>query len=263
MPVLDSKKDSTKFRILVEIAANQPNVRQHEIAGRLNITPQAVSEYIKEWTAEDFMYSDGRVHYKISTKGIEWVLNNAKELKHYLRYVTEDVISNISIWTAIAEEDLDENTIIVLHMCDGLLYAKKCSTLGEKLPTGRAMQSVAKGADVGITDFKGTIDVKDTKIVIAKVPRINRGGSHAVNLDALKNLATPATFTAALGVEALVSLRKIGIEPDVFFGAKSAVIEAAFHGISPFLVSIDEELPSLLEQLGTEGLSYELYDITQ
>jgi len=39
MPVLDSKKDSTKFRILVEIAANSPDVRQYEIAGRLNITP--------------------------------------------------------------------------------------------------------------------------------------------------------------------------------------------------------------------------------
>lgn len=35
MPVLDSKKDGSKFRILVKIAVNQPDVQQHEIAGRL------------------------------------------------------------------------------------------------------------------------------------------------------------------------------------------------------------------------------------
>lgn len=263
MPVLDSKKDSTKFRILVEIAANQPDVRQQEIARRLNITPQAVSEYIKELTEEEFVHSDGRVHYKISEKGIEWVLNNARELKHYLRYVTEDVISNISIWTAIAKDDIGEGTAVVLYMRDGLLYAQKCDVPGETLPTGTTMHATAKGADVGITNLRGTIRIEIAKIVIAKVPRINRGGSHAVNLDALHDLASKSEFIAALGVEALVALRKIDIEPDVFFGAKSAVIEAAFHGISPFLVSIDEELPSMLEQMSAEGLSYELHDITQ
>lgn len=183
MPVLDSKKDSTKFRILVEIAANQPDVRQQEIARRLNITPQAVSEYIKELTEEEFVHSDGRVHYKISEKGIEWVLNNARELKHYLRYVTEDVISNISIWTAIAKDDIGEGTAVVLCMRDGLLYAQKCDVPGETLPTGTTMHAAAKGADVGITNLRGTIRIEIAKIVIAKVPRINRGGSHAVNLD--------------------------------------------------------------------------------
>jgi len=43
--VLRSKNLATKFQILLEVAANQPNIQQKDIASRLNITSQAVSEY--------------------------------------------------------------------------------------------------------------------------------------------------------------------------------------------------------------------------
>ena len=46
--VLQSKRESSRFQILVEIAAHQPNLRQKEVASKLGVTPQAISEYIKE-----------------------------------------------------------------------------------------------------------------------------------------------------------------------------------------------------------------------
>ena len=45
--VLQSKRESSRFQILVEIAAHQPNLRQKEVAESLGVTPQAISEYIK------------------------------------------------------------------------------------------------------------------------------------------------------------------------------------------------------------------------
>ncbi len=42
--VLRNKNLLTKFQILVELAANQPNIQQRDIARRLNITPQAITE---------------------------------------------------------------------------------------------------------------------------------------------------------------------------------------------------------------------------
>ena len=66
----------------------------------------------------------------------------------------------------------------------------------------------------------------------------------------------------ALGVEALVALRKAGREPDVIFGAKESAVEAAFHGINSVIASVDEQVPSLLERLESEGLKYELVDLT-
>ena len=39
---------ATKFQILAEIAARQPDVQQRDIAKRLELSPQAVSDYVKE-----------------------------------------------------------------------------------------------------------------------------------------------------------------------------------------------------------------------
>jgi putative transcriptional regulator len=123
MDLLHSKKESTKFQIIVEIAAHQPNVRQREIADKIGITPQAVSEYIRELTDNGLIISDGRVRYKVTKKGIEWVLEHTAELKRYARYVMEDIISHVSVWTAIADEDYEAGQKVSLIMRDGLLYA--------------------------------------------------------------------------------------------------------------------------------------------
>ena len=68
-------------------------------------------------------------------------------------------------------------------------------------------------------------------------------------------------MVGALGIEALVALRKVDREPDVMFGAKESVVEAAHHGISSVIVSVDEQVPNLLERLESEGFKYELVDL--
>jgi putative transcriptional regulator len=48
----------------------------------------------------------------------------------------------------------------------------------------------------------------------------------------------------------------------VIFGAKESSVEAAYHGISSVIVSVDEQIPSLLNRLESEGLKYELIDLS-
>jgi putative transcriptional regulator len=52
MTVLEKKREVTRFQILVEVAASQPQIKQSQIADSLGITPQAVSEYIKDLVAD-------------------------------------------------------------------------------------------------------------------------------------------------------------------------------------------------------------------
>ena len=59
-----------------------------------------------------------------------------------------------------------------------------------------------------------------------------------------------------------MALRKVGCEPDIIFGAKEFAVEAAYHGISSVIVSVDEQIPGLLTRLESEGLKYELIDLT-
>jgi len=254
--ILRSKKEITKFQILVEIAAHQPDVMQKEIANSIGITPQAVSEYIKDLVSEGFLYSDGRVRYRVTKNGVEWVLERAIELKKYARFVMEDIVSHVSVATAIARKKFSMGEHVSLMMENGLLYAGE-----EGDVTGITISDAEEGEDVGVTDLKGMISFPPVNITICKVSRVEKGGSRSVDYEMLKNRSQGKPYIAAIGVEALVSLRKINVRPNILFGAKESVVEAAYHGLSSLVVSVDEEVPSLLNRLESEGLNYEVVDL--
>jgi putative transcriptional regulator len=257
--VLQSKRESSRFQILVEIAAHQPNLRQKEVAESLGVTPQAVSEYIKELVADGLVTTDGRMRYNITKEGVEWLLESAAELKRYARVVMEEIISHVSVWTALAEVDVAEGERVSLEMRGGLLYANKKEGVDA---SGIAISDVSSGEDVGVSDLKGLISLDEGKITVCKVPRVQLGGSRKVDLGALQGLLSNGKMIGCLGIEALVALRKAGREPDIIFGAKESSVEAAYHGISSLIISVDEQIPSLLNRLESEGLKYELVDIS-
>ena len=257
--ILQSKRESSRFQILVEIAAHQPNLRQKEVAERLGVTPQAISEYIKELVANGLVTTDGRMRYSITKEGVEWLLEGAAELKRYARVVMEDIISHVSVWTALSEADLAEGERVSLEMRGGLLYANRKEGIEA---SGITISDARAGEDVGVSDLKGLISLDEGVIIVAKVPRVQVGGSRKVDINTLKTLVSGERMIGALGIEALVALRKAGREPDVIFGAKESAVEAAFHGINSVIASVDEQVPSLLERLESEGLKYELVDLT-
>jgi len=257
--ILQSKRESSRFQILVEIAAHQPNLRQKEVAERLGVTPQAVSEYIKELVADGLVTTDGRMRYSITKEGVEWLLESAAELKRYARVVMEEIISHVSVWTALAELDLAEGERVSLEMRSGLLYANKKEGIEA---SGVVIGETKSGEDVGVSDLRGLISLEEGRITVCKVPRVQLGGSRKVDLQLLEKQLSKEKMVGCLGIEALVALRKVGREPDVIFGAKESAVEAAYHGISSLVVSVDEQIPSLLTRLESEGLKYELIDLT-
>jgi putative transcriptional regulator len=69
-------------------------------------------------------------------------------------------------------------------------------------------------------------------------------------------------MVGAVGLEAYISLVTFGRKPDMFFGAREGVIEAAFHGIETAIVIVDEEFTDFLKRLEGVGLSYTIHDLT-
>jgi putative transcriptional regulator len=257
--VLKSKSESSRFQILVEIAAHQPNLRQKEVADSLELTPQAISEYIKELISDGLVATDGRMRYRITKEGVEWLLESADELKQYARMVMVDIISHVSVWSTLAEIDLLKGERVSLEMRGGFLYANKKEGIDAN---GIAISDASAGEDVGVSDLKGLISLDDGKIVVCKVPRIQAGGSRRVNEELLKDMISGKMMVNAMGIEALVALRKAGREPDVIFGAGEAAVEAAYHGIDSAIVSVDEQIPRILKRLESEGVKYDLFDLT-
>lgn len=255
--ILRSKRDVSRFQILAEITEHQPAVRQQEIADKLGVTPQAISEYIRELVEEGMVSASRRGNYEVTRSGIEWILANAESLESYARHIRRDIIQNVSIWTAIAAEDLRTGDKVGMYMQDGFLYAAKKPMAA----TGSVVADAKKDEDVGIAHLTGIIGHHEGVIYVCKVPRIQYGGSRKVQMDPLKQIVAQAGMVAAVGVEAYIALKSAGREPDMFFGAREGVIEAAFHGINCAIVIVDEEFTDFLKRLESMKLAYVIHDL--
>lgn len=255
--ILRSKREVTRFQILVEIAEHQPAVRQQEIAEKLGVTPQAVSEYIRELLEDEMVSSRGRGRYEVTHAGIEWVLNNAEALESYARHVTRDIIQQVTVWTAVAAERIEQGDMVGVYMRNGWLYAAK----SDQSAMGEATMDAGPGMDLGVTRLSGIIDHNEAVVHVCKVPRIQRGGSRNVKKEMLLDIIHDIGLVGAVGLEAYIALESAGRRPDVFFGAREAAIEAAFHGMTSAVVVVDEEFTDFLKRLETVGLNYAIHDL--
>jgi putative transcriptional regulator len=243
--ILRSKREVSRLQILVEIAEHQPAVRQQAIAEKMGVTPQAM------------VSASGRGNYEVTKAGIEWVLANAESLESYARHIRRDIIQQVSVWTAIAAEDLKAGDEVGVYMKEGFLYAGKTLLSA----TGSVVADAKKDQDVGVAHLNGIIEHHEGMVHVCKVPRIQHGGSHNVRKEKLLEITGSAGMVAAVGLEAWIALKSAGRTPDMFFGAREGVIEAAFHGIDCAIVIVDEEFTDFLKRLESVELAYMIHDL--
>lgn len=257
MEVLRNKNLATRFQILVEIANSGPNIQQQDIARKLDVTPQAISDYTRQLVDEGLLVSDGRSKYRLTNEGVNWVIKVLRELRDYDTLI-ERAITNISVCAAVADINLSKDQTVGLEMKDGLLFATENVNKGAK---GIATAAARTGEDVGVSSVEGIVHLKIGKVTILKVPSIQRGGSKTVDMDQLKNEVSDRKLVGAIGIEAVVALRKLGINNVYIYGVTEAAIEAAKSGICPVIVCVDDEIPGLTRKFGEEDIDYELVDV--
>jgi putative transcriptional regulator len=258
--ILKSKNLATKFQIMVEIAAHQPNIQQKDIAPRLGITSQAVSEYIRELIKDGWLSSEGRSRYKVTKEGVDWILQMSRQLHSYAWSVSK-VVADISTTAAIADTDLSVGQSASLYMKDGLLFASKA--IRGKGAKGITATGAKSGQDLGIRSIEGVIKLEPAKVMIGKVPNVQDGGSRSTNLTRLEKEVKKARLVGALGTEALVALMRIGVKPDYVHGVREAAIEAAYCGLSSLVVCSEDKVPILVQRLEEENLDHQIIDLRQ
>jgi len=255
--ILRNKNAATRFQILVKIAAMQPNIQQRDIAETLNVTPQAVSDYVKQLLKDGLLISRGRSRYQVSTEGVDWMLQQLKELQVYLKSA-EKAVSDIKVTGTIAGGNLSQGQTVGLIMREGLLFATDDLSVGAK---GIAISDANEGEDVGVTNIQGIIKLEIGEVTVLEVPNMQKGGSKNVDLDQLQSASRGRKPIASTGIEALTALKRIGIQPDYIYGAREAVIEAANSGLSPVIVCVDEEIPMLIKRLEEADIKHKLLDL--
>jgi putative transcriptional regulator len=256
LELLRIKNLAIKFQIMAEVAANQPDIQQRSIAKRLGVSPQAVSDYIRELIKDGWLISDGRSRYKVTKEGVDWIVKELREWQGYSDDVRK-AIAGISVCAAVADCPLGKGQKVGLVMKNGLLYATADS--GTEA-TGMAVSDAKEGEDIGITKIEGIVSLEIGKVTVLRLPGIQRGGSRQADLDKLKKVASNRAPVGAVGVEALTALRKIGIEPACLYGVREAVVEAARSGLSPVVVCVDDDTSDLIRMLEDKGIDYDIID---
>ena len=255
--ILRNKNLATKFQILVEVANSGPNIQQRDIAARLDVTPQAISDYIAQLSKEGMLVSEGRSRYKLTNEGTNWVIKVLRELRSYDTFI-ERAITNISVSTAVADVDLTKGRTVGLEMKEGLLYATEKTDKGAR---GIVISDARAGEDVGVSNIEGIVGLEVGKVIILIIPGIQGGGSRRVDYNRLKSEIKDKKLVGGIGIEALVTLKKLTNQPIYAYGVTEAAIQSAKSGLSPLIVSVDDEASDLIRRLDEEGIGYTITDI--
>uniref|UniRef100_A0A7J2TK90 Winged helix-turn-helix transcriptional regulator n=1 Tax=Archaeoglobus fulgidus TaxID=2234 RepID=A0A7J2TK90_ARCFL len=251
--ILRERKDTVQLLILTELMLN-PECNQREIAKKLNLTPQAISEYFKELVSEGFIRVVHRGYYEITKKGEDWLTKNLLDLHIFTEEMLKKLYSKTIV--AIAAEDIEENSSIRYWFEDGLIFARK-----DENGNGIALMSAKKGEDILLKPTGSFEAPRKGEIIVAKVPDIAEGGSRKANIEKLRELikSRRRSLVLAMGIEALVSCRKAGVEP-IFFGAKEVCVEASHHGCEVIVVCTESLVNDLTRTLIEEGLKFDIMD---
>ena len=255
--ILQSQRDATRYRILVQIAERQPAVSQQEIADAIGITAQAVSDYLQKLDEQGFVDKQGRGRYEVTKEGVDWLMSQTDSLQEFVDHVSADVIGQVEIETAVATTSISEGTRVTLTMQDGVLQAMGTAT-GDA--TAVAVTDAEPDEEVGVTNFEGVLDYELGTVTVVSVPRVQNGGSSAVDRETLVELAADHDLVVTAGTEALVAGRRAGLEPDARFGTPAAVQEAATKGLDVLLLSSTSELSAHTDRLREHNITYEVLD---
>jgi len=258
--VLRSKRDATRYQILVEIAERQPAVSQQEIADAIGITAQAVSDYLQNLAETGYVDKQGRGRYEVTKEGVDWLITRTDRLREFVDHVTEDVVGQVDVETAIATTAVCEGETVSLTMHEGVL---RVTAGGTGSATAVAVTDADAGRDVGVTNVEGIVDYDLGTVTIVSLPRVTEGGSTAIDADRVVDLAADHDAVATAGTEALVAVERAGVDSDIRFGTVPGVREAAAKGLDVLLVATTDTLSRHTDELREGNVGYELVEAAE
>ena len=251
---------SKKFMILLEVDTGRYHSLS-QIAEKVGITKQGVSEYLKKMKEEGIIeVIEGE--YRATVKGVEKLFLHLSQLEKYMEEKRKK-LNIIEICSAIAGNDIKKGEKVALFMSNGYLYAfvnKTSSSYAE------AIENAKKGEDVAIKNIRGIIDLCLGKISLFSLPSAEKGGAKKVNSVKLKSKIEEinADRIGVMDIVGKVALDNAKIKYDFEFCPINSAIEACQRGLNVILVGEEKEMRhaiSLIEEYNSNALDEIKYEV--
>jgi putative transcriptional regulator len=258
--VLKNKRDATRYRILVQIAERQPAVSQQEIADTIGVTSQAVSNYLQELIKRGDVEKHARGRYEVTKEGVDWLISRTDNLRSFVDHVSENVIGQVDVESALARATIGEGETVSLSMEGGYLRA---TPDGSGSTTAVAITDAEAGEAVGVTDFEGVLDYDLGTVTVISVPAVRNGGARQVDTGKVRSAAAEHDLLAVAGTESAAAARSADLDANIEFASAEAVREAATKGLDVLLLAVTSTLSAHTDALREGSISYEVLDVTE
>lgn len=249
--LLRDLKRNTELLILAEFLRNL-SVRRKEMAERLGVTEQAISQYVTYLEKERLITSNhGRS--KPTRKGIQLL----QERLFGLREEIENILRNVQVidtCLAMATAPIKANDPVGLVMRDGKLVAIPNTTSSSM---GIARADANRDEEVLVGNLEGVVELELGELHLLQLPFETAGGSKSINLERAINTIREFSYNEIAVGDLIgeVIARKLKLKPDIVYAPIQASLSALSKGLNVlFLGTVDSvrEMVSAVESLESE-----------
>lgn len=246
-------KQNTEMLILVELLAS-PSAKLKEVASKLDITVQAVSQYVSQMKRKGLV-SDAGGRLKPTRRGMQMLQEHFTRLKQEVDAVLRR-IAVVDTCVAIAGKPVSKGQQLGLVMEDGMLMAFPNAKSSSK---GVALESANEGDDVQVGQLEGIVDLELGELLLIEAPSEKEGGSKTASLDRVREridsaspglIAAGDTVGAALLSKSTEELFTVHAPIESAMSALSKGVDVVFCGTRESVDDMLDEVSRLKKETG-------------
>lgn len=223
-----TKSLSTRLLLLLEVH-NQRHTRLRTLAERLDVTIQAVSDYLKRLSNEGLVESVGGV-WRPTKLGTALLHDTMRDLRTFVDQAMGS-LQIIEETLAIADRRLRSEQEVGLFLRDGRLVAGAPRGASSR---GRTRTDAGAGQLVLVGDLKGILEIPPAPLTFIAHPDFpTPAGVDKVRRQLRRHRARSGrTLVAAHSTSSLAWAAALGLPVDLEFAPLAAAQEAAQRGVS-------------------------------
>jgi putative transcriptional regulator len=243
MRILRDLRLSTKVLILYELVRS-PGIGQKGLAEVLEVTPQAVSDYLKLMEEEGLVERLGR-SVRPTMTGVQFLQDSLKELGDFTYKAIREV-NVIDSLAAVAGAPIKAGERVVIGLEGGILVArpgKKGSSMGV------ATRDTKEGEDLAVVELEGMLEYRPGTVMVVGLPTAMEGGTSKADMKAVGKAIKDfkPDEVAVCDPVGYVAVGHLDLEPTLRFGILQGIVDAAIRGQNVVAVGGNDSVTAVIE----------------